>query len=219
MMTAQKPATPDTDAPLQPARAALSDAISALVDPRPHLTDQGLQWLDSRYHDLREALTSQRLGASHAAGPKEPAWLAAIHLLKIIDRRAQALEPCWPINDCDEYPTIQRLRQLDTRKWRPQDTNLVQRITNDLAKDAGDIDALFAPAPKYLPDKCPNCQNAHAHRKDEEGKPTRIPALAITDDGARCGSCREHWPLDRLMFLGRVLGYRIEGVIDHNETA
>jgi hypothetical protein len=144
-MTAQKPATTQPDGSLPEARKNLADAISALIDPRPHLTDQGLQWLDSRYHDLREALTSQRLGASHAAGPKEPAWLAAIHLLKIIDRRAQALEPCWPINDCDEYPTIQRLRQLDTRKWRPQDTALVTRITGDLSKDAAEIDKLFAP--------------------------------------------------------------------------
>ncbi|MGV7794886.1 DUF7341 domain-containing protein [Mycobacterium kansasii] len=205
---------PDTDGNLPAARRQLADAISALIDPRPYLTDQGLQWLDSRYCDLRDALTAQRVGSSHKPGPKDPAWLAAIHLLKVIDRRAQTLEPAWPISDCDEYPTVQRLRQLDTRKWRPQDTELVTKIAADITKDAADIDALFAPSPKFLPDPCPSCHHSHARRLDDEGKPTRIPALAITDDGCRCNVCKEHWPLDRLMFLGRVLGYRIEGVIE-----
>jgi hypothetical protein len=70
-----------------------------------------------------------------------------------------------------------------------EDTALVTRITGDLEADAKATSThSFNPfESKYLPDKCPNCQNAHAHRKDEEGKPTRIPALAITDDGARCG--------------------------------
>jgi hypothetical protein len=214
-MTIQEPAV---DGALQPARQALQDAISDLIDPRPEPSDQGTQWLDSRYHDLRDALTSQRIGSRSKPQSQPPAWLDAIDLLKTIDQRARELEPSWPISECDEYPTIQRLRQLDARKWRPQDVQEIDTITGDLNKYAVDIDKLFSNPPKYLPDPCPRCRNTHARRLDDEGKPTRIPALAITDDGCTCNVCKEYWPPERLMFLGRVLGYRIEGVIEHPES-
>jgi hypothetical protein len=216
-MALETPATPDGQ--LQPARQALADAISDLVDPRPQYTDQGLQWLDSRYHELREALTSQRLGSSHQHQSQAPAWVDAIDLLKDIDHKTRGWEPDWPINDCDEYPTIQRLRQIDARKWRPQDVTTINTITNDIARYNIRINELLEPARIiYLANPCPHCHKTETHRTPKgETEPIRVAALQITSDTdiqANCNHCHSHWPKAELQFLGRLLGNRIEGVTE-----
>lgn len=219
-----------TDGQLQPARKALADAISDLIDPRPQPTDQGLQWLDSRYSDLREALTAQRIGSSHKPASKPPGWLDAIELLARIDAAVHGWEPAWPISDCDEYPTIQRLRQLDARKWRPQDTALVARIASDIAAFIQAIDKLLEP-PRiiYLANPCPECAKTETYRKPEAAgePPIRVAALQITYDAtcdgdhkdthiqASCNHCRTIWTKDQLGILGRRIGNKIEGVLDH----
>ncbi|VAZ77484.1 hypothetical protein LAUMK4_05851 [Mycobacterium persicum] len=222
-----------TDGNLPAARRLLADAISSLIDPQPWVDNNRTYWLDSRYHQLRDALTAQRVGASHKPASKPPAWIDAIDLLRDIDRRTCEIEqqvldllnpetrqqiPAWIIGDCDDWPTVQRLRQVDGwRKWRPQDTALIGTITGDLARFITRIDQLFAAAPKTLPDKCPQCGNSETRRRIDDGgivSTSRVPALQITDDGCTCQHCKAHWPPDRLVFLGRVLGYRIEGVIE-----
>lgn len=206
-----------TDGNLPQAKRLLADAISSLIDPQPWVDNNRTHWLDSRYHQLRDALTAQRVGASHKPASKPPAWIDAIDLLKDIDHQAHLWEPAWPVSDCDDWPTVQRLRQVDLRKWRPQDVTLITTITGDLARFIARIDQLFAAAPKTLPDKCPQCGNSETRRRVDDGGVTatsRVPALQITDDGCTCQHCKAHWPPDRLVFLGRVLGYRITGVVD-----
>lgn len=204
-----------TDGNLPQAKRQLADAISNLIDPKPWVDNNTTHWLDSRYHQLRDALTAQRIGSSHKPASKPPAWIDAIDLLKDIDHQIHLWEPAWPIADCDDWPAVQRLRQVDLRKWRPQDTELINQIVAGLTRFAARIDQLFAAAPLYLPDKCPSCDHAKARRHDRDtGENINVPALEITTDGATCNNCHEKWPADRLVFLGRVLGYRISGLIE-----
>lgn len=223
--------TTPTEGNLPQAKRLLGDAISSLIDPQPWVDNNRTHWLDSRYHQLRDALTAQRIGSSHKPASKPPAWIDAIDLLRDIDHRTCEIEqqvldllnpetrqqiPAWIIGDCDDWPTVQRLRQVDGwRKWRPQDTGLIGAIAGDLARFITRIDQLFAAAPLYLPDKCPSCDHSKARRRDRDtGETINVPALQITTDGANCNNCHEKWSTDKLVFLGRVLGYRIAGVID-----
>ena len=87
--------------------------------------------------------------------------------------------------------------------------------------DATAFDELFAPDPLYLPDKCPHCNHTHATRQindntTDTGKATiRTPALQITTEhGCLCNNCKATWTPDRLQFLGKLLGYRIEGITE-----
>lgn len=198
---------------LPAARTKLHDAISNLIDPRPQTHDGHTAWISPRYHELRDALDSQRIGARHKPQSQPPAWLDAIDLLRTIDHRARQLEPQAPIAQCDDYPTVQRLRFHGIRTWRPQDVTMIVVVTNDLAGFTADIDKLFAQPPKYLPDPCPHCNHLKATRT-LDGETIRTPALQITDTGANCLHCHAHWEPDRLMFLGKLLGYRIEGITE-----
>lgn len=193
-------------------RNKLDDAISDLIDPRPEHVNDRTVWLNPRYHDLREALTSQRAGGKHQPQSQPPAWVDAIDVITKIDCRAYQLEPDTPIAECDDYPTVQRLRVHAARKWRPQDIPAILKTTNDLHTYITDIDKLFARPPKYLPDKCPRCNQRKATRR-LDNETVRVPALQITDIGCTCNNCHHHWPPDQLMFLGRLLGYRIQGVL------
>jgi hypothetical protein len=214
----QKPA-PVADRPKLPfARQKLEDTISDLIDPRPEYHDGKMHWLNPRYHELREALTSRPAGARTKSGPQPPGWIDAIDLLTKIDHRIHELAADYVVSECDDLAAVQRLRYLVARKWAPEQVEDVETITSDLAGYVEDIDRLFAPAPKYLPDKCPHCGHDKAART-VDGQTIRMPALQITDDGCTCNNCQDHWPPDRLVFLGRVLGYRIEGVLDVQEVS
>lgn len=206
---------------LPAARNKLHDAISNLIDPRPERLDNQTHWLNPRYHELREAISSHG-GASggHKPQSQAPAWVDAIMVAEKIDKRCRQLVPETPILECDDYATVQRLRIYSIRKWRPQDTPLVLTAAIDLEKFIVDIDELFAPKPKDLPDKCPRCNVARVPREIDDpttdsGKATiRIAALQITATGCTCNNCGQHWPPSKLMFLGLLLGYRIQGVIE-----
>ncbi|MBY0440971.1 MAG: hypothetical protein K2Q25_02350 [Mycobacteriaceae bacterium] len=204
---------PETQQDLPSARNKLNDAISNLIDPRPEHINNRTIWLNPRYHDLREALTSQRPGGKHQPRSQPPAWIDAIDTLTQIDNHIHQLEPDTPIADCDDHPTVQRLRAHAARKWRPQDVPDIIKTSNDLQAYAISIDKLFAQPPKYLPDKCPRCNQRKAART-LDGETVRVPALQITEAGCTCNNCHNHWPPIQLAWLGSLLGYRIQGVAE-----
>jgi hypothetical protein len=225
-MTAQKPATTQPDGSLPEARRNLADAISALIDPRPQTNNGALVWLDPRYHELREAIDAQRAGG-HRSKPvsQAPLWVGALATLIEIDTLAHTHEPCWPISDCDDYPTVQRFRVIDARTWRPQDVDLIDKLTTKIVELIADLDKLFAIPPKFLNSPCPTCEATTVRRLNDDGEYVRGPALRIDINGpddcsATCHNCGRYWDRRELPFLGRQLGCpQIEGVIDHNETA
>ncbi|MGV7251908.1 DUF7341 domain-containing protein [Mycobacterium kansasii] len=210
-----------TDGNLPQAKRLLGDAISALIDPRPQHLDGHTHWLNPLYHELREAIDAQRIGSSRGKPESQaPLWVAALAALIEIDTLAHRHEPHWPISDCDDYPTVQRFRIIDSRKWRPQDTDIIEELTKELVKLADTVNKLFAVPPKFLDGPCPHCQAKIARRLNDEGEYVRGPALRIDINGpddcsATCNNCGEHWDRRELRFLGRLLGCpEIEGVIE-----
>jgi hypothetical protein len=210
-----------TDTALPAAVCALQDAAHDLTAPRYDPAGP----IPSRYTTLRQALYGAR--DSHIRSTPSsviPAWVDALKLLILIDRRASQLEHDWPpprnretlyIARFPEHPTISRIQQLAIQPWRPQDCTSITTIAKQLAGDAKAVDDLFATKPIFLPDPCPRCGADHAYRPTDDGQRIRTRALAVTaETGAQCLHCHDRWGPDELMFLGRILGYhQPEGVI------
>jgi hypothetical protein len=134
----------------------------------------------------------------------------ALKLVLLIDGRTHVLtgRACRPPRYAAPV-----LRELIQRGWRPQDCDQLGTIAGEIESWVCAIDDLFAPAPICLPDPCPHCAQTHTHRLADDGQRIRTAALTITADrGAICGSCHDVWPPDRLLFLGRTLGYFPAGV-------
>jgi hypothetical protein len=103
--------------------------------------------------------------------------------------------------------TVGRLQWLTTQKWRPQDIEYLEAMTAEIQSWAKEIDDLFATPPIGLPNPCPQCGHNWAHRKNDDGDTIRTRALTITaETGAVCRQCHAHWPVEKLTWLGHVLG-------------
>jgi hypothetical protein len=194
--------------PLQLARKRLTDAIADLIDPRPVGIEGTISYQPSRYDVLRDAVTGRPTSTPrHHQLATTPGWLEAMTLASDIQSAIGAM----PI---DTTLTVLRLRALERRRWRPQDTHEILDHANRIAHFATLIDALFAPRPRYLAgDACPHCGATHAARHVDD-QTIKTPALAITDTGAACGACGDTWAPEQLPFLAGLLGYPLPpGVI------
>lgn len=211
----QTPPQNEPDGTLHLALTTLTNAVSALCDPQPHPLDTGRTWLDSRYQQLRDAIGNASVSGHRSSSPASlvPAQIDALKLTITIDTRTAIHVGQWENNLANTTP--QRLQQLTDRKWRPQDTKPINDTATEIQSWTKAINDLFSPKPLYLPDACPHCHHTHAYRLNDEGERVRTPALTVTAArGAYCANCHDTWPPDRLWFLGRVLGYRTEGVTE-----
>jgi hypothetical protein len=199
------------DGSLQLALTALKNAVYDLTHPRAELTAGQLRHLDSRYDELRDALTGGRSHGTHTAPSSVlPTWVDALKLAILIDERVHHIAQHLP--RITEHDTPARLRHLTTCRYRPQDSKHLETIAVEVTSWSVAIDDLFAAKPKYLPDPCPHCQQTHAHRKSDDGETIRTPALALTvEKGAWCQACHDTF---EIMFLARLLGYTPEGIIE-----
>ena len=189
------------------ARNHLHDAIAALIEPT-HC--QGHE-LPSRYAQLRDAIADAHISGHFRSRPATviPAQIDCLKLVIHIDDRTRHITgaPCLSVTGC--------LQHLSTRKWRPQDVELIETITAEISSWSKAIDDLFAPKPVtvYLPDPCPQCGHTHTRRKNDDGDTVRVQALAVTAAaGAVCNQCHARWKPEDLVFFGRVLGYHCAGV-------
>lgn len=210
-----KPAPPHThhDGTLQLAITTLTNAIHALCDPQPHPLNTGRTWLDSRYQQLRDAISTASVSGHNSSTPASliPAQIDALKLTITIDTRTAIHVAHWENQLANTTPA--RLQQLTDRTWRPQDTQPITNTATEIQSWTKAINDLFAPKPLYLPDPCPHCHHTHAYRLNDEGERVRTPALTVTAArGAYCAHCHDIWPPDQLLFLGRILGYRTEGI-------
>ncbi len=196
-------------------------AVAGLEDAVHDLT--GARWeaghpIPDRYSQLRGSLYGSR--DSHArSAPSSviPLWVDALKLLILIDRRAAVLEHCWPprrrYDHPADHPTIRRYRQILVVAWRPQDVDAITTISRIIAGYTKAVNDLFATKPIDLPNPCPECGRTHTYRIADDGERIRAAALQVSPDGAICRSCHRRWRPDELAFLGRLLGYQLEGVI------
>jgi hypothetical protein len=206
-------AVPEPDGALQPALTALADAVHALCGPQSRLIEGILVHIPSRYLQLRDATVGEQSNTGGGGGSKSrpPFWTDAFDLIREIDDALEVWQPAFT----GVPPTVGRLRCLQARSWRPQDTRQLEQITRAVAEWAHSIDTLLDPPRRWtLPSPCPNCNTATVYKRDPGGEMIRQPALQIGPNGCTCSKCRAFWPPERFVFLARVLGSLPENVLD-----
>ena len=223
------PAPLEEDGNIVAAKRRLDLAISALIDSKPttRLLEDGhtrIEWLDPLYTQLVEAIPGEKKHRTGVSTSQPPLWIDASDLLHKINTVVVSWEKHWPIPlpslwpwaYDDEYPTIQRLRLLNRRRWRPQDTSMVDSYAAMLESWAEKITDLLADTPKLtLPNPCPNCGTAIVYRHDSAGDLVRRPALQIGAHGCECQNCRYMWAPEFFVHLARVLGYELsQGILE-----
>lgn len=235
----QPPPTPPTpEENLIEARTRLDDALHALAGPRPQPDpDTGqIQWADSLYHQLAEAVPGQFLGRTGTQRSQPPMWVDAADLLTEIRKTVRAWHPDPLIHTAFHLGarainvrlepghdlTLRRLGLLTEYRWRPQDTPLLTRWANQIQTWTHRIETLFTEHhTKHLCAPCPACNTKTVYRQDTAGERVRQPALQITTNpdgtyrGCQCQNCGHTWAPEYFSHLARVLGYELpEGVLE-----
>lgn len=212
------------DGNLPAAKNQLSNAISALIDPKPanRQLDNGthrIEWLDSLYDQLTDAIPGGQGNATRTPQSSPPMCIDAVDLLQKIDTRTATWEPRPPIDASQNHHdpiTITRLKTLEQHTWRPQDVNHITNITNEITTWCETIRTLLNPTPKWtLPNPCPACGTAIVYRKNSAGESVRQPALQIGPTGCTCHQCHYQWAPEYFQHLANVLGYQLpNGVLE-----
>lgn len=197
------------------AKQRLSNAISSLIDRRPHLLDNGATtWLDSRYTELREAIHGHHIGQTgRNSEPQPPVWIDGIDLISEIDRTVGEWEPSRP--EHRQYLTVSRLEVIEAKTYRPQDAQELNARAADVERWVHRYQILCDPKPKSVAAACPACGKKTVYR-ESAGEQVRQPALQITVNGCVCQACRTTWEPKQFVFLAtRLLGYGLpEGVLE-----
>lgn len=207
------------DGNLPAARQELSNAISALIDPKPEHHQGTTHWRDSLYDQLTDEIPGGQGNASRVPQSSPPLCIDATELKHEIDTTVSTWEPRPPIDANNPTPphiTIIRLQTLEKRGWRPQDTHTITQITNNLQTWANGIKNLLNPQPRWhLPNPCPACAVAVVYRKNSAAETVRQPALQIGPAGCKCQNCHHEWAPEYFQHLANVLGYQLPaGVLE-----
>ena len=212
------------DGNLPAARRQLSNAISALLDPKPNTRtlDDGttrIDWIEPLYDQLTDAIPGGQGNASRVPQSSPPMCIDAAELKKEIDTAAAAWEPR-PNIDASKLNlppiTILRFQSLEKRGWRPQDTRAVEQIATNIESWCEAIKALLNPIPRWhLPNPCPACDVAVVYHKNSSDETVRQPALQIGPTGCVCQNCHHEWAPAYFQHLATVLGYELpNGVLE-----
>lgn len=197
--------TPPADGNIHAALRDLGAAIDALLDPVTRITGDGKQIAPSLYNQLRDATqgTQSQGGTGGGGKSRPPMWTEAFDLLNQIDTAVGA----WNPGHCCQPATVCRLRCITTRRWRPQDTDRVKKMTGILDAWANEIDALFDPRHQmHVKAACPQCGEKTTKRPDAAGELVRVPALQIDAIlGCTCIVCGAFWDPKYFKHLARVL--------------
>lgn len=217
---------------LPAARRRLDNAISALIDPKPHTIhrDDGTthtQWLDPLYTQLQDAVAGQT--GERSGGPTTtPIWADILDILNHINHTITQWHPQHPLIDANnpQPPAVLRLHALAQQTWSIEDTPHITTIATTLEQFATTITTkltpepviyLMAPPPNKGAASCTACGTQYVWRKDpsDNNKPKRQPALKVTKDGCHCQSCKATWEPGALRLLAAALGYPLPaGVLE-----
>ncbi|MCV7434828.1 hypothetical protein H7K31_24850 [Mycolicibacterium bacteremicum] len=214
----------DEDGNLPAAKVELSNAVSALIEPKPknREMDDGtnrIEWVDSLYDQLLDAVPGGQGNASRVPQSSPPMCLDAAELKAEIDTAIAIWEPK-PLIDASQPHiapiTIIRLQALEGRSWRPQDVRAIEQIATNIRSWCESITTLLNPAPKWtLPNPCPACDVAIVYRKNSGGETVRQSALQIGPTGCVCQNCHHEWAPSYFQHLARVMGYDLPaGVLE-----
>lgn len=213
----------ETDGNLPAARNKLSNAISALIDPKPthRQLDDGtnrIEWMDSLYDQLSDAVPGGQGNASRVPQSSPPMCIDAVDLMRKIEAATAEWEPRPEIDISINTPPIAviRLQAVERRMWRPQDTTLVEQIAAEIESWCTEIRSLLDPAKRWtLPNPCPACDTAIVYRRNSANETVRQPALQIGPTGCVCQNCHHTWAPEYFQHLAQVLGYELpSGVLE-----
>ena len=133
--------TISADGPLPLAARRLGDAVHALADPLPAWDDGVCRWSDPLYVRLRAALTGRTVSPRRRAhGARLPCRTDVLALLCQIDAAVGGWEP-------HGKTTVDRLRQLAARSFRPQDCGQIDGYCAQLQQWAVAAAELLGPSP------------------------------------------------------------------------
>lgn len=210
---------PAEDGHLPAAKTRLGNAISALIDPKPEYTDGTTRWRDSLYDQLHDAIPGSQGNASRVPQSSPPLCIDAVELKTEIDTAIAAWEPRPQIDAAQDNPppiTTIRLKAIEHRAWRPQDTHSIDQIAGNIEAWCESIKTMLNPPPKWsLPNPCPACDTAIVYRKNSAAETVRQPALQIGPAGCVCQNCHHTWAPEYFQHLAQVLGYELPaGVLE-----
>ena len=137
----------------------------------------------------------RRSGARRTA----PCRIDVLTLLVDVDGTVAGWEP-------DGKGTLDRLRTLVGRGWRPQDCQLIENHCAQLEKwvlAATDLLDRRPVVSLHVP--CPRCGARFAYR-DSAGEQVRVRALRVSELGCKCLSCGAAWAPSEFHWLARLLG-------------
>lgn len=202
-----------SDGNIQAARKHLAHAVDRLCRPTPRIINHRMRHKPSLYDQLRNDLAgTQATDHKTHAKSQPPIWIDACQLLAEIDTQTRK----W-VRRPKNVGTTTRLDHLADKTWRPQDTDHVTTITNQIQRWCDTITDLLDPQSiKTIAAACPSCGRRTITRKDSAGETVRTPALTvIAAQGCTCQACKAHWTPDRYLFLCRLLGFDLpEGVLE-----
>ncbi len=188
--------------PLTIARRRLEDAVHAMCDPRPLRVGDGYRWRPALYLELRSGLTGQsarRRTLQQRSRP--PLRVEVLDLVVEIDRAVSSWTPD------EKGSTVERLRSVAARAWRPQDVPLLERYREELLRWTVAATELLTPTPRVgLPMPCPRCGARRTYRRNGAGESVQSRALEVAESGCRCLACRAFWPPSEFHWLARLLG-------------
>ena len=177
------------DGPLPLARRRLSDAVHALADPIPQWVGGVCRWSGPLYDRLRVELAGGRVvGRRRVHGPRLPCRGDVLALLVEIDAAVASWQP-------DGKGTVDRLRLLAGRGWRPQDCELIDDHCAQLERWTLTGTELLAETPRvFLRQPCPRCGARFTYRRNDTGESVRVRCLRVSEaPGNRVFSlCADH---------------------------
>ena len=200
----------------------LREAVERLTGERTALVNGSPATAPCLIDQLGNSIEGHRgTGNRGVARSLPPVWTDAVDLINDIEAAAKSWPRVLPApNIAPAKPpttTVQRIRALPDRRWRPQDCGRLQKITlalNGWAVDIGDL--LHPPRRMSLAAPCPACGATRAYRTDSAGDRVRVPVLQVDAvRGAECLKCHASWGPGQFLFLCSVLGFdRPVGVLE-----
>ena len=215
-ITRPRPAEPaDSDGDLPAALSALRQAVDRLTAERTALIN-GQPVVAPRLVDqVADSIAGRQGTGNHQAARSPPnVWVDAVDLLNDMDTALRIWERNLPPFHIPPAiapaTTVQRIRALADRRWRPQDTGRVQKLRLALVGWARDIDELLHPPRRMsLAGGLPGVQRNHGvpHRCGRRPRTRAGPAKSTLKRGCICLACKASWGPERFLFLCEVLGF------------
>lgn len=198
-----------TDGNIQHARTKLGRAVQRLTAPQPAVYHDCTLYAPSLYQCLQSDLAGTQGDTRTPAKSLPPIWIDASMLRTEIDTQTIKWMPV-------PGTTPDRLQKLSFKTWRPQDTDFVRDMARTVSGWCDSILNLLDPeSQKFISAPCPSCGKELVYRRDSAGDQVRQPALKlVVSQGCTCQACGAHWPPEKFLFLGRLLGYDLpEGCV------